>query len=135
MLWHLTLPLVVCACGDESSTVMAIVGIAVFAYVMNQQKDSRPSPPVPFGPSPLPVSARLAETGERTSEEETKAVPNPRKAQTDLVEEKRTDDAEHRNVPQTHIVGFRWQPTSESRSRLMDRQRQEFFRHRLHQYE
>ena len=134
-MWQIALPVVVCACGDENAAVMAIVGIAVIVYVMKQQEKRRSPPPVPFGPVPLPVSARLADTkeAEAPTEEETPAsVPNPRKAQTDLVEE---EGGGVRNVPQTHVVGFRWQPSSESRARLLDRQRQELLRHRLHQYE
>ena len=133
-MWQLALPIVVCACGDENSAVVAIVAIVVVVYVMRQQERSRSPPPVPFGPVPLPVSARLADTreGETPAEDATPAtVPNPRKAQTDLVVE---EEGGVRSVPQTHIVGFRPQPSSESRRRLLDRQYEELRRNRPHQY-
>ena len=38
-----------------------------------------------------------------------------------------------RRVPETHIVGFRWRQSSESRRRLLERQREEMTA-RLHDY-
>lgn len=132
-MWQFALPMVMCACGDENSAVVAIVGIVVVAYLMNVQKRDRSSPPVPFGPSPLPVSARLANTGESeapTGEESPIVVPNPRRAQTDLLGEEESEVLDTR----THIVGCSRRPSSESRRRLLKSQRQELLL-RLHQYE
>lgn len=129
-MWQLALPLVVCACGDDSAVVV-VVGLLVVLWVMKQTP--RPGPSIPYGPHmPSSLSARVTESvQEEETEKEEEKVPNPRKAQSDLTE----GEMGSLRVPQTHIVGFRWQPSSESRSRLLERQRQELARHKLHQYE
>jgi len=115
---------------------MLLVIAGVITLVLMQQ---RARPPVlrMYGPEPH-ASARVSETeisetskGEETSEETTERVPNPRKMSTDLAE----TVAEIRRVPETHIVGFRWSPSSESRARLLSRQHKEMKQYTLHQYE
>jgi hypothetical protein len=91
-----------------------------------------------YGPEPY-ASARVTESGERgevkeeTSEETAERVPNPRKMSTDPAET--TEETATQRVPESHIVGFRWRPSSESRTRLLARQHKEMKQHTLHQYE
>jgi hypothetical protein len=136
-MWQLIVPVAICASGGDGM-LMAIAG--VLTLVLLQQR-ARPPPLRVYGPE-LYASARVSETesGEesKTSVEEeghtndTERVPNPRKMSTDLTEPTETDT---RRVPDTHIVGFRCRPSSESRARLLARQHKELKQYTLHQYE
>lgn len=113
--------------------LMVVVGVVTLALM--QQRATPPAPRV-YGPEPY-ASARVAETESREVSEEgdgesTERVPNPRKMSTDLVQT--TEDATRR-VPDTHIVGFHWRPSNESRARLLARQHKEMKQYTLHQYE
>ena len=123
-MWQLIVPVALCAC-DGDGMLMAIVGVV--ALVLFQQR-ARPPPPRVYGPE-LYASARVSETesGEKGVEEDggtdgTERVPNPRKMSTDLTG---TAETETKRVPESHIVGFRWGPSSESRARLLTRQYKE----------
>lgn len=136
-MWQLIVPVAICAC-DGDGMLMVIVGVVTLVLL---QQRARPSPPRVYGPEPY-ASARVSETkGDETSKtsvEETEGmdgierVPNPRKMSTDLAETTETDT---KGVPETHIVGFRWRPSSESRARLLARQHKEMKQYSLHQYE
>jgi hypothetical protein len=118
---------------------MLMIIAGAVALVLMQQ---RPSPPAPrvYGPERY-ASARVAETnsgegGEFESVENVtepmERVPNPRKVNSDV---EQTTEVETRRVPDTHIVGFRWNRSDESRTRLLARQHKEMTQHTLHQYE
>ena len=137
-MWQLFVPVVLCACEGDG-VLMAIVGIVTLVLM---QKRARPPTPHVYGPvyGPEPyASARVSVTegdetsaGEKTSDENTERVPNPRKMSTDLSE---TTETETERIPQSHIVGFHWRPSSESRARLLARQHKEMKQYTLHQYE
>lgn len=116
---------------------MLMVIAGVVALVLMQQR-ARPPASRMYGPEPY-ASARVAVTesdeksaGGETSDDTAERVPNPRKMSTDLAE---TTEAETNHVPGSHIVGFRWRPSSESRARLLARQHKEMKQYTLHQYE
>lgn len=118
---------------------MLMVIVGAVALVLMQQRTPPPPAPRVYGPERY-ASARVAETNsgeehEKSSEdvtEPTERVPNPRKISSDV--EKMTE-VESRRVPDTHIVGFRWNRSDESRNRLLARQHKEMTQHTLHQYE
>ena len=87
-------------------------------------------PPVPPRDASSGVSARVAETVPAVER-----VPNPRRAgPTESTPESTPESTEPtRRVPETHIVGFRWRQSSESRRRLLERQREEMTA-RLHDF-
>ena len=132
-MWPLVVPLALCACEGDG---MLVVVVGVIALVLMQQH-AKPSAPRVYGPAPH-VSARVSETESRQESDEAEEhaaerVPNPRKMSTDLTETTETETA--LRVPNTHIVGFRWNPSSESRARLLARQHKEMKQYTLHQYE
>jgi len=115
--------------------LMVIVGV-VTLFMM--QRRATPLVPRVYGPEPY-ASARVSGTessqeddGTEKSDDSTERVPNPRKMSTDIVEMAET---ETKRVPETHIVGFRLRPSSESRARLLSRQHKEMKQYTLHQYE
>ena len=136
-MWQLIVPVAICAC-DGDGMLMVIAGIVTIVLL---QQRARPPLPRVYGPETY-ASARVSETksdeASKTSVEETEStdgterVPNPRKMSTDLTETTETDT---KRVPETHIVGFRWRPSSESRARLLARQHKEMKQYSLHQYE
>lgn len=128
------LPLALCA-GEGDGMLMVIVGAV--ALVLMQQRTPPPAPRV-YGPERY-ASARVAETnsGEEYESTEnvtepTERVPNPRKSSSDV---EKTTEVETTRVPATHIVGFRWNRSDESRARLLARQHKEMSQYTLHQYE
>lgn len=133
-MWQLAVPIVLCAC-DGDGIILAVVGV-VALFIMHRRMSSHT--PRMYGPEPY-VSARLSveRTGEadggvgEVQKETSERVPNPRKGMSDTTE---TVEAETVRVPETHIVGFRWKQSSDSRSRLLARQKMEM-RDTLHQYE
>lgn len=134
-MWQLMLPLALCA-GEGDGMLMVIVGAV--ALVLIQQRSPPPVPRV-YGPERY-ASARVAELKsgeehENSSEnvtEPTERVPNPRKISSDV---EQMTEVETRRVPDSHIVGFRWNRSDESRTRLLARQHKEMTQHTLHQYE
>lgn len=112
--------------------MLVIAGLV--AFVVMQSRTLPPATRV-YGPEPY-ASARVAankvngEESEERKEPPTDRVQNPRKA--DPEETPAPGDV---RVPATHIVGFRWRQSSDSRSRLLARQHDEMKRHLLHQYE
>lgn len=133
-MWQLIVPVALCACDGDG---MLVVVAGLVALVLMQQR-ARPPAPRMYGPEPY-ASARVSETesggtseGEERSEDAIERVPNPRKMSTDLEE---TTETETRRVPESHIAGFHWRPSNESRARLLARQHKEMKQYTLHQYE
>ena len=116
---------------------MLMVIVGAVALVLMQHRAAPPAPRV-YGPEPY-ASARVAETASDEKYESTETVtgstervPNPRKMNLDVDQ---TTEVETRRVPTTHIVGFRWNRSDESRTRLLVRQHKEMTQSTLHQYE
>lgn len=142
-MWQLFVPVALCAC-DGDGMLMVIAGIVTLVLLQHR---TRPPPSRMYGPEPY-ASARVSQTesgqergnsdmGVEEEEkggttEETERVPNPRKMSTDLAE---TTETETKRISESHIVGFHWRPSSESRARLLARQHKEMKQSTLHQYE